>query len=67
MRAMLEQEACTTLIDQVEIDYAYIGGERTGGKVDRGAEGWAPAIRRLLSLPYKPTGKASHSAGCCTR
>ena len=53
MQVMLEREARTILTDRVEIDDAYIGGERTGGK---GVE--ALKEKRLLSLPYKPTGKA---------
>ena len=62
MQVMLEREALTTLTDRVEIDDAYIGGERTGGKVGRGAEGWAPPAKHHLSLPSKPTGKANQSA-----
>ncbi|MDB3935676.1 transposase [Granulosicoccus sp.] len=32
------------LTDRVEIDDAYIGGERTGGKVGRGAAGKTPFV-----------------------
>ncbi len=37
MQVMPEREARTTLTDRLEIDDAYIGGERKGGKVGRGA------------------------------
>ncbi len=62
MQMMLERDALTTLTDRVEIDYAYIGGVRTGGNVGLGV-----STKRLLLLPYKPTGKANQSAWCCTR
>ena len=44
MRVMLEREAGTMLTERVEIGDAYIGGERTGGKVGRGAEGKTPFV-----------------------
>ena len=44
MQVMLEREAVTMLTERVEIDDAYIGGERTGGKVSRGAESETPFV-----------------------
>lgn len=38
MQAMFEREEKTILAQRVEIDDAYLGGERTGGKVGRGSE-----------------------------
>ena len=48
MQVMLERETRTTLTDRVEIDDAYISGERTGGKVGRGAPGKS-AFRRCCT------------------
>ena len=39
MQVMLERDASTMLTEHIEINEAYIGGERTGGKVGQGAEG----------------------------
>lgn len=39
---MLERDAAKQLTGRVEADDAYVGGERTGGKRGRGAEGKAP-------------------------
>lgn len=38
MQAMTEREARYTLSGKVQVDDAYLGGERTGGKVGRGSE-----------------------------
>lgn len=38
MQAMTEREACYRLSGKVQVDDAYLGGERTGGKVGRGSE-----------------------------
>ncbi len=38
MQAMAAREACYRLDHKVQIDDAYLGGERTGGKVRRGSE-----------------------------
>ena len=38
MQAMTEREALYTLSGKVQVDDAYLGGERTGGKVGRGSE-----------------------------
>lgn len=42
MVAMTEREASRTLSGFVEIDDAYLGGERTGGKPGRGSENKRP-------------------------
>src|SRR5215218_9950223 len=45
MRAMAEREAGKPKLDgRVEIDDAYLGGERTGGKRGRGAAGKTPLV-----------------------
>lgn len=44
MQVMHEREGSTQLADRVEIDDAYLGGERTGGKVGRGSENKVPFI-----------------------
>jgi len=38
MQAMADREACYTLEGKIQVDDAYLGGERTGGKVGRGSE-----------------------------
>jgi transposase-like protein len=44
MQTMCEREESTVLAQRVEIDDAYLGGERTGGKVGRGSENKVPFI-----------------------
>lgn len=44
MQVMVERESITQLADRVEIDDAYLGGERSGGKVGRGSENKVPFI-----------------------
>ncbi len=61
MQVMLEREATTMLTDRVEIDDAYIGGERSGGKVGRGAEGKTPFVAAVQTdLQGKPQRMALH-------
>ena len=43
-QVMLERDATKQLTGRVEIDDAYVGGERTGGKRGRGAEGKTPFV-----------------------
>jgi hypothetical protein len=50
-QAMLKRDATKRLTGRVEIDDAYLGGERSGGERRRGA----PARRRLLPLSRRPT------------
>jgi len=47
MQVMHERESTTKLADRVEIDDAYLGGERTGGKVGRGSENKIPFISAI--------------------
>lgn len=44
MRAMAEREARYVLDGQVQIDDAYLGGERSGGKAGRGSENKVPFV-----------------------
>ena len=44
MQAMAEREKLYTLEGQVQVDDAYLGGERTGGKVGRGSENKVPFV-----------------------
>lgn len=44
MQTMCEREEATILAQRVEIDDAYLGGERSGGKVGRGSENKVPFI-----------------------
>jgi hypothetical protein len=44
MQAMTEREARYTLSGKVQVDDAYLGGERVGGKVGRGSENKVPFV-----------------------
>jgi len=44
MQAMAERETLYTLCGQVQVDDAYLGGERAGGKVGRGSENKVPFV-----------------------
>src|SRR5512144_163509 len=44
MQVMLERDATKRLTGRVEIDDAYLGGERSGGKRGRGAPGKTPFV-----------------------
>ncbi len=44
MQVMLERDQDQRLSGFIEMDDAYLGGERTGGKVGRGAEGKTPFV-----------------------
>jgi hypothetical protein len=39
MQAMMERDATKRLTGRIEIDDAYLGGERNGGKRGRGSPG----------------------------
>jgi transposase-like protein len=55
MQAMCEREETTVLAQRVEIDDAYLGGERSGGKVGRGSENKIPFIAAVeTSLDGRP-------------
>jgi transposase-like protein len=64
MRAMAEREAGEPkLSGRVEVDDAYLGGERTGGKRGRGAAGGAPRARRP-SWPRSRPRPTGSRGGC---
>jgi transposase-like protein len=54
--AMAAREACHTLCGQVQIDDAYLGGERAGGKPGRGSENKVPFVA-AVSLDSKGAPK----------
>ena len=49
MQSMAEREALYTLDGRVEIDDAYLGGERSGGKVGRGSENKVPFVAAVAT------------------
>ncbi len=51
MEVMRVREAGRQLDGRVEIDDAYLGGERTGGKVGRGSENKVPFIAAVQTTP----------------
>src|SRR3954464_5444891 len=54
MRAMAEREAAEPkLAGRVEIDDAYLGGERSGGKRGRGAAGKTPIVAAVETTPER--------------
>jgi transposase-like protein len=66
MRAMADREAKKPKLEgRIEIDDAYLGGERSGGKRGRGAAGKTPLVaaveataeRRPRRLKLTPTGQ----------
>src|SRR3954453_6660426 len=50
-QAMMERDASKQLSGRVEIDYAYMGGERTGCKRGRGAPGKTPFVAAVETTP----------------
>jgi transposase-like protein len=44
MQAMAERDAQYTLVGEVQVDDAYLGGERTDGKAGRGSENKVPFV-----------------------
>ncbi len=76
-RAMAGQEASYLLDGTVQLDDAYLGGERSGGKADRGSENKVPfvylfsppvsAIRRhcCASAPHLPRCAKNPPAAPC--
>ena len=54
MRAMAAREAAKPkLAGRVEIDDAYLGGERRGGKRGRGAAGKTPVVAAVETTPER--------------
>src|SRR5271168_2234959 len=50
-QAMMERDATKQLNGRVELDDAYLGGERTGGKRGRGAPGKTPFVAAVETTP----------------
>ena len=48
---MMERDAGTRFSGRVEIDDAYLGGERTGAKRGRGAPGKTPFLAAVETTP----------------
>jgi hypothetical protein len=48
---MLERDGSKRLTGRVEVDDAYLGGERTGGKRGRGAPGKTPFVAAVETTP----------------
>jgi transposase-like protein len=49
MQSMAEREALYTLGGRVEVDDAYLGGQRSGGKVGRGSENKVPFVAAVAT------------------
>jgi transposase-like protein len=66
-QVMMERDATKCLTGRVEIDDAYLGGERTGGKRGRGAPGKTPFVAAVETTPEgKPVHlKLRRVAGFC--
>ncbi len=66
---MRERDATKPLTGRVEIDDAYLGGERTGGKRGRGTPGKTPFVAAVETTPEgKPVRlKLRRVAGFCGR
>jgi hypothetical protein len=56
MRAMEQREERYVLEGQVQVDDAYLGGERTGGKVGRGSENKVPFVAAVSNLKTSLSG-----------
>src|SRR6202012_6297678 len=50
-QVMLERDAPKRLTGRVEVDDAYVGGERSGGKRGRGAPGKTPFVAAVKTTP----------------
>lgn len=76
MQVMCEREQMTILAGRVEIDDAYLGGERSGGTVGRGSENKIPFVaaietndqghpKRAVFSPVKAFNSAEIAAWAC--
>lgn len=54
MQVMLEREEKTVLSGRIEVDDAYVGGERHEGKRGRGAAGKTPFVVAVMTNPDHP-------------
>jgi len=50
-QVMLERDAESLLIGRIELDDAYLGGERSGGKRGRGSPGKTPVLAAVETTP----------------
>ena len=68
-QVMMERDGGKRLSGRVELDDAYLGGERTGGKRGRGAPGKTPFVAAVETTPEgKPVRlKLRRVASFCTR
>lgn len=77
-QVMLERDAGTRLAGRVELDDAYLGGQRRGGKRGRGAPGKTPFVAavetttegkpvriKLRRVASFSSGAVERFAGCC--
>ena len=51
MQAMMERDATKRLTGRIEIDDAYLGGERNGGMRGRGSPGKTPIVAAVETTP----------------
>ena len=56
MQVMMERDAVKRLSGRIEVDDAYLGGERNGGKRGRGSPGKTPIV---VAVETTPEGKPS--------
>jgi len=61
-QVMMERDASKPLTGRVEIDDAYLGGERSGGKRGRGAPGKTPFVAAVETTPEGKLRIPMHSA-----
>ena len=61
-QVMLERDATKLLDGRVEMDDAYLGGERSGGKRGRGAPGKMPIITAVETTSPSGSRSAASSA-----
>ena len=51
MQVMMERDASKRLTGRIEVDDAYLGGERNGGKRGRGSPGKTPIVAAVETTP----------------
>ena len=51
MQVMMERDAAKRLTGRIEVDDAYLGGERNGGKRGRGSPGKTPIVAAVETTP----------------
>ena len=53
MQVMMERDAAKRLTGRIEVDDAYLGGERNGGKRGRGSPGKTPIVAAVETTPQR--------------